>query len=153
MREADFYGLPSLQMWANHGDNVETGVSFPPAPELMANFRAHWGAQGRDFKEALRKMLKDIATRIDSCNDGTLYNPDFAIYPDEYGALTPAQTKVLLNALRQHGLLVSLPAQVGPRAKFVVHCWHEVEKSASEDCAALERDNMYGCLPDSRSNY
>lgn len=153
MREADFYGLPGLHMWSSSGDNVETDISFPGAPELMARFRAHWGEQGRDFKEALRRMLNDVATRLEACNDGTLWNPDFSLYPDEYGARTPAQVKCLVHAARQHGLLVSHPAQVGPRAKIVVHCWHEPGESALEDGAALERDNMYGSLPDSRSNY
>jgi len=129
------------------------GAQRAPPGELLAGFRENWGAGGRDFKESLRKMLQDIETRAQSSLKGDLWDPDFALYPADYGAQTPAQVKCLVAACRSQGVQITHQAQVGPRAKVVVHLWHEVQDSANEDVAVLEMGNMYATLQNPASNY
>ena len=105
MREADFYGLSGLHQWCVGGNTVEADIEFPPPEQLMAEFRAHWGERGRDFKEALRKMLSDIQTRIESSRDATLWNPDFALYPDAHLYQAPTRNRA------------AIPVTVG------IYCW------------------------------
>lgn len=98
-------------------------------------------------------MLQDIETRAQSSLKGDLWDPDFALYPADYGAQTPAQVKCLVAACRSQGVQITHQAQVGPRAKVVVHLWHEVQDSANEDVAVLEMGNMYATLQNPASNY